>query len=208
MCVLKKTLLFVWLTYISWTQTGVGLLEFSWCRIRIGFGFKICKTGLDRTQENQRPNTSNRRQKGGPAGCTKRRSGWLRKWVGRVAEKGSPPTRPFPQPSLLCSPPAEMITIRFAGWISGRIVSLQPDTDIQKLLSYGSRIRFRISETFLSIFRGFRFFEKVAHCTIIHYLQKHLFSSLLCPGPSPGFSCRGGQKPEGRAKNQKGGPHF
>ena len=35
-----------------------------------------------------------------------------------------------------------MITIRFAGWISSRIVSLQPDTDIQKLLSnvygYGS----------------------------------------------------------------------
>jgi len=31
-----------------------------------------------------------------------------------------------------CEP--EMITIRFAGWISGRIVSLQPDTDIQKLL--------------------------------------------------------------------------
>jgi len=24
---------------------------------------------------------------------------------------------------------AEMITIRFAGWISGRIMSLQPDTD-------------------------------------------------------------------------------
>jgi len=28
----------------------------------------------------------------------------------------------------------EMITIRFAGWISGKIVILQPDTDIQKLL--------------------------------------------------------------------------
>jgi len=27
-----------------------------------------------------------------------------------------------------------MITIWFAGWISGRIVSLQPDTDIQNLL--------------------------------------------------------------------------
>jgi len=27
--------------------------------------------------------------------------------------------------------PPEMITIQFAGWISGRIVSLQPDTDIQ-----------------------------------------------------------------------------
>jgi len=37
---------------------------------------------------------------------------------------------------------AEMIIIQFAGWISGRIVSLPPDTDIQKLLSnvtgYGS----------------------------------------------------------------------
>jgi len=58
--------------------------------------------------------------------------------------------------------PSEMISIRFA---SSRIVSLQPDTDIQKLLSNGNRIR--ISETVLSIFRGFRLFEKVAHCTII-----------------------------------------
>jgi len=49
---------------------------------------------------------------------------------------------------------AEMTTIRFTGWISGRIMSLQPDTDIQKLLSNGNRIR--ISETLLSIFRGFR----------------------------------------------------
>jgi len=47
---------------------------------------------------------------------------------------------------------SEMITIRFTGWISGRIVSLQPDTDIQKLLSDGNRIRIRISETLLSIF--------------------------------------------------------
>jgi len=83
----------------------------------------------------------------------------------------------------------EMITIRFAGWISGRIVSLQPDTDIQKLLSNGNRIWNRVSDTVLSMFRGFRLLEKVAHCTIIvamtmaqsfiHYLQKHLFS-LLC----------------------------
>jgi len=47
---------------------------------------------------------------------------------------------------------AEMITIRFAGWVSGRIVSLQPDTDIQKLFSNGNRIRTRISEMLLSIF--------------------------------------------------------
>ena len=63
-----------------------------------------------------------------------------------------------------------MITIRFAGWISGRIVSLQPDRDIQKLHSNGNRIRIRISETLLSIFRGFRLLEKVSHCTIIHLL--------------------------------------
>ena len=50
----------------------------------------------------------------------------------------------------------EMITNRFAGWISGRIVSLQPDTDIKKLLSNGNRLWMRISELLLSIFRGFR----------------------------------------------------
>jgi len=66
---------------------------------------------------------------------------------------------------------AKMITIRFAGWISGRIVSLQPDTDIQKLLSNGNRIRNRISETLLSMFRGFTHLEKVAHCTINHSLS-------------------------------------
>ena len=42
---------------------------------------------------------------------------------------------------------SEMITIRFAGWISGRIVSLQPDTDIQKGLSNGNWIWKNISET-------------------------------------------------------------
>jgi len=57
-----------------------------------------------------------------------------------------------------------------ADWISGKIVSLEPDTDIQKLLLNGNRIRIRISETILSIFRGFRLLEKVAHCTIIHLL--------------------------------------
>ena len=66
---------------------------------------------------------------------------------------------------------SEMITIRFASWISGRILSLQPDKDIQKLLSNGNRIRTWISETLLSIFRGFRLLEKVAHCTIIHLLS-------------------------------------
>jgi len=73
-----------------------------------------------------------------------------------------------------------MITIRFAGWISGRIVSLLLDTDIQKLLSNGNRIRIRISETLLSIFLGFRLLEKFRIAqSIIYYLQKHLFS-LLC----------------------------
>jgi len=60
---------------------------------------------------------------------------------------------------------AEMITIRLD---IRRIVSLQPDTDIQKRLSNGNRIR--ISETLFSIFRGFRFLEKVAYCVIISLL--------------------------------------
>jgi len=61
-----------------------------------------------------------------------------------------------------------MITIQFAGWISGRIVSLQPDTDIQKLLSNRNRIRIRISETLLSIFQRFRLLEKVAQSFILY----------------------------------------
>jgi len=66
---------------------------------------------------------------------------------------------------------SEMITTGFVGWISGRIVSLQPDTDIHKLLWNGRRIRIRISETLLSMFREFKLLEKVAHCTIIHSLS-------------------------------------
>ena len=65
---------------------------------------------------------------------------------------------------------AEIITIRFASWISTRIVSLQPDTNIQKLLLNANRIRIRISKKFLTIFWGFRLLEKVAHCPIIHLL--------------------------------------
>ena len=61
-----------------------------------------------------------------------------------------------------------MIIIRFAGWTSGRIASLQPDTNIQKLLSNGNRIRIRLYEKLLSIFRGFRLLEKVVHYKIIH----------------------------------------
>jgi len=75
---------------------------------------------------------------------------------------------------------AEMITIRFSGWISGRIVSLQPDTDIQKLLSNVNRIRIQISEKLLSMFRGFRLLENLLiGQSFIYYFQKRLFS-LLC----------------------------
>jgi len=42
---------------------------------------------------------------------------------------------------------------------------------IQKLLSNVNRIRIRISEMLLSIFRGFRLLEKVAHCTIVNLLS-------------------------------------
>jgi len=40
-----------------------------------------------------------------------------------------------------------------------------------KLLSNGNRIRIRITQTLLSMFRGFRLLEKVAHCAIIHSLS-------------------------------------
>jgi len=49
-----------------------------------------------------------------------------------------------------------MITIGFAGWISGRIVSFQPDADLQKLFSSRSRIRISISDQN----RFNRFFEE------------------------------------------------
>jgi len=74
----------------------------------------------------------------------------------------------FSNPLRLFVPEGEMSHIKIPGWISARIVSLQPDTDIQKLLWNGNRIRLRISETLFSIFQGFRLLEKVAHCTIIH----------------------------------------
>ena len=83
--------------------------------------------------------------------------------------------RAYPlEPELISA--TEINTIRFAGWISGRIVRLQLDTDIQKLLSN----RNRISETLLSIFRGSDFWKKLHIAqSFIHYLQKHL-SSLQC----------------------------
>ena len=43
--------------------------------------------------------------------------------------------------------------------------------DMQKLLSNGNRIRTRISEALLSIFRGFRLLEIVVHCTVIHWVS-------------------------------------
>jgi len=71
-----------------------------------------------------------------------------------------------------------MITIWFSGWISEWIVSLQPDTDIQKLPSNENRIR--ISEMLFLIFRGFRLLEKVAHSTIIHLVSSRGLTSFLC----------------------------
>ena len=44
-------------------------------------------------------------EKGRPAGCAKGWSGRLQKRTGRPAEKGSPPARPFLQPSLMFGPP-------------------------------------------------------------------------------------------------------
>ena len=42
----KYYCLFAWFIYTR-TQIGVGLLESSWYRIRVGFGFAICKIGLE-----------------------------------------------------------------------------------------------------------------------------------------------------------------
>ena len=73
-----------------------------------------------------------------------------------------------------------MITIRFAGWISGRIVSLQLDKDIQKLLSNGNRIWIWISETFYRFFEDSDFWKKLHIAqSLIYCLQKPIFS-LLC----------------------------
>ena len=69
--------------------------------------------------------------------------------------------RPHPnEKGMLMMFVLEMITIRFAAWISGRIVSLQPDTDIQKLLSNRNRIRIRIS-AFIDILRVQTFGKKL-----------------------------------------------
>jgi len=70
----------------------------------------------------------------------------------------------------------EMITIRVCRLDIRRD---RLDTDIQKLLPNGKRIR--ISETLFSIFRRFRLLQQVAHFTVIHlvgYLRKHHFTPL------------------------------
>jgi len=66
-----------------------------------------------------------------------------------------------------------MITIRFAGWISGRIVSLQPDTDIQKLLR------------FYQYFEDSDFWKKL-HITqsFIYYFHKHSAFCAMTPSLS------------------------
>jgi len=81
---------------------------------------------------------------------------------------------------------AEIIIIRFAGWIFGWIVSLQPAKDIQKLLSNGTRVRIRISETLLSMFRGFRLLEKDAHWLHNHsfIIFRSIFSAFCAMTPS------------------------
>jgi len=50
----KHFCLFAWLVYTR-TLTGVGLLESIWYRIRIGFGFTICKTGLEPDSKKSEP---------------------------------------------------------------------------------------------------------------------------------------------------------
>ena len=52
----------------------------------------------------RRADRLHRRQKGGPAYCTKGRASRLKK-----LEKGSPLAHPFPQPSLMCSPLARPV---------------------------------------------------------------------------------------------------
>jgi len=68
-----------------------------------------------------------------------------------------------------------MITIRFAGWISGRIMSLQPDIHncFQTGTGYGYPKRFN------RYFEDSDFWKKLHIAQIfIHYFQKHLFSRL------------------------------
>ena len=67
-------------------------------------------------------------------------------------------------------------------WISGWMVSLQQDTDIQKLLSNGNRIWIRDPKSLQRYFENSDFWKKLRIAqSFIYYFQKQLFS-LLCHG--------------------------
>jgi len=76
---------------------------------------------------------------------------------------------------------SEMITIRFAGWISGRIVSLQPDKDIQNCFQTGTGYGSGYPKRFYQYFEDSDFWKKMhihIEQSFIYYLQKHVFSLL------------------------------
>ena len=74
---------------------------------------------------------------------------------------------------------SEIITIRLTGWISGRIVSLQPDPDIQKLLSNGTGHGSGYPKRFYRYFEDSDLRKKLHIAqSFIYYFQKHLFSFL------------------------------
>ena len=79
----------------------------------------------------------------------------------------------------------EMITIWFAGWISSRIASLQPDTDIQKLLLNGNRIRIRISQNAFVDISRIQTFGKT--CTLHNHsfiIFRSIFSAFCAMTPN------------------------
>jgi len=47
LCLMKKRYWLLAELIFTWTQIGIGFLESSCYRTRIGFGFKICKTGFE-----------------------------------------------------------------------------------------------------------------------------------------------------------------
>jgi len=65
---------------------------------------------------------------------------------------------------------SEMTAIRFAGWISGRIVSLQPDPVSKNCFQMGTGYGSGYPKRFYRYFNDSDFLEKVARCTIIHSL--------------------------------------
>ena len=73
-----------------------------------------------------------------------------------------------------------MITIRFAGWTSGKRVSLQPKTEFQKLLLKGTGYGTGYPKRFYRYFEDSQLWKKLHIAQLfIYYLQEHLFS-LLC----------------------------